>query len=105
MATLQISQQGSGDEAEIEVIEEDHSPPWLKDAPLAVVGKGHPRLEGNAKVTGRARYSYDVRLPGQLYAKVLRSPHPHDRIDTSAAERLPGMHAVLSSASDLDIAW
>ena len=108
MATLQISQQGSGDEAEIEVIEEDHSLPWLRDAPLAVVGKSHPRLEGNAKVTGRARYSYDVRLPGQLYAKVLRSPHPHariDRIDTSAAERLPGVHAVLSSASGPDITW
>ena len=105
---LRISQQGTGEETEVEVVEEDHLQSWPKGAPLAVVGKGHPRLEGNEKVTGRARYSYDVRLPGQLYAKVLRSPHPHariDRIDTAAAEQLPGVYAVLSSANVPDIAW
>ncbi|MDQ3540937.1 MAG: xanthine dehydrogenase family protein molybdopterin-binding subunit, partial [Chloroflexota bacterium] len=108
MATIQVSQQGSGDETTVEVIEEDRLQSWPKDGSLAIVGKGHPRLEGNEKVTGRARYTYDVRLPAQLYAKVLRSPLPHariDRIDTTAAERLPGVYAVLSSASALDIAW
>ena len=53
------------------------------------------RLEGWEKVSGHARYTSDVRLPGQLFARVLRSPHPHARIariDTSAAEALPGVH-------------
>lgn len=108
MATIQVSQQGTGDETTVEVVEEDRLQSWPKDGSLAIVGKAHPRLEGNEKVTGRARYTYDVRLPGQLYARVLRSPHPHariERIDTSAAERLPGVYAVLSSANAPDIAW
>jgi xanthine dehydrogenase YagR molybdenum-binding subunit len=82
--------------------------PWPVDQELAVVGKPHPRLEGREKVTGRAQYSYDVRLPGQLYAAVLRSPYPHariKRIDTTAAEALPGVHAVLSSANAPEIPW
>ena len=57
-----------------------------------IVGKPHPRVEGAEKVTGRARYASDIRLPGQLYARVLRSPHPHARIrriDTAQAERCP----------------
>jgi CO/xanthine dehydrogenase Mo-binding subunit len=66
------------------------------------------RLEGAEKVTGRARYSSDVRLPGQLYAKILRSPHPHAkvlRIDTKRAEALAGVHAVVSSTNGPDISW
>ena len=60
---------------------------------------GHPRVEGPEKVSGKATYSCDVRLPGQLYARVLRSPWPHARIarvDTARAEALPGVRAVLS---------
>ena len=81
---------------------------WAKDAEFDVVTKPHARLEGREKVTGRARYTYDVRLPGQLVAGVLRSPHPHAKIisvDTSAAESLRGVHAVLSQNDDLDITW
>jgi CO/xanthine dehydrogenase Mo-binding subunit len=66
------------------------------------------RIEGPDKVSGRARYACDVRLPGQLYARLLRSPLPHariTRIDTSRAERLAGVHAVLSSANAPDISW
>jgi len=66
------------------------------------------RREGREKVTGTAKYSTDVRLPGQLYAKVLRSPHPHARIvavDTSRAESLGGVHAVISSVNAPDITW
>jgi len=72
------------------------------------VGRAYPRVEGAEKVTGRARYSYDIRLPGQLYARVLRSPHPHARvlhIDTSRAAALPGVRAVLSAANAPDIGW
>jgi CO/xanthine dehydrogenase Mo-binding subunit len=66
------------------------------------------RVEGPEKASGRARYSCDVRLPGQLYARVLRSPLPHariTRIDTSRAEALGGVHAVLCSANARDISW
>jgi CO/xanthine dehydrogenase Mo-binding subunit len=105
---LRIKQEGQGDEAQIEVIEADEVQAWPSDADLAVVGKGYSRLEGREKVTGNARYTYDVRLPRQLYARVLRSPHPHARIikiDTTAAEQLPGVNAVLSSANCSGIGW
>jgi CO/xanthine dehydrogenase Mo-binding subunit len=72
------------------------------------VGSAHPRIEGPEKVTGRARYSSDVRLPGQLVARVLRSPHPHARItrlDANAAARLPGVHAVLTRENAPDMQW
>lgn len=81
---------------------------WPQDADFAVVTRPHPRLEGPEKVSGRARYTYDVRLPGQLVAGVLRSPYPHARIlkvDTAAAEAAPGVHAVLSYNDALDIDW
>ncbi len=67
------------------------------------VGKPIGRVEGPAKVTGAAAYSADIRLPGMIWGKALRSPLPHARIvriDTSAAERLPGVLAVLT-AQDL----
>jgi CO/xanthine dehydrogenase Mo-binding subunit/aerobic-type carbon monoxide dehydrogenase small subunit (CoxS/CutS family) len=75
---------------------------------LRAAGAPQPRLEGRDKVTGRARYAGDIRLPGQLYARVLRSPLPHARIarlDTSRAEALPGVHAVLTSANAPAIPW
>ena len=53
-----------------------------------------PRKDGPTKVTGRAEYTVDVSLPGMLCRAVLRSPHPHAAIvaiDTSRAERLPGL--------------
>src|SRR5260221_11411567 len=91
-----------------QVVEEVTLSPWGPDAVLAVVGHRLPRVEGWEKVTGHARYTYDVQLPGQLYARVLRSPHPHARIrriDTSRAEALPGVHAVVSAANTPEIGW
>lgn len=75
----------------------DAPPPWPANAQLAVVGKATPRLDGAAKVTGRARYTADVRLPGMLHARMVRSTVPHARVlkvDTSAAELHPGVRAV-----------
>ena len=63
------------------------------------LGKSVPRRDLTAKLTGEAKYAADVQLPGMLIGKILRSPHPHARIvsiDTSAAERLEGVHAVLT---------
>ena len=64
------------------------------------VGTPTPRADGLGKVTGAARYTADVGLPGALWAKSLRSPLPHARIvriDTSRARALPGVRAVLTS--------
>jgi CO/xanthine dehydrogenase Mo-binding subunit len=66
-----------------------------------VVGTTPIRHDGADKVTGRARFGADINLPGMLYGKVLRSPHAHARIksiDTSRAEAMPGVHAVVTSA-------
>ncbi|MBX2997366.1 MAG: xanthine dehydrogenase family protein molybdopterin-binding subunit [Caldilineaceae bacterium] len=93
------------DKQSLQVVEETDLTVWGQERQFQSVGKRHSRVDGPEKVTGRARYSYDIRLPGQLYAKVLRSPHPHariTRIDTSKAERLNGVHAVLSSANVSD---
>src|SRR5438477_3075194 len=57
------------------------------------------RPDALSKVTGRARFGADFNLPGQLIGRVLRSPHPHARIvaiDTSRAEALPGVKAVIT---------
>ena len=108
MTTLRIETKSSPDGPTVELVEEEHLPAWDTGTLLATVGRAHPRLEGPEKVTGRARYSYDVRLPRQLFARVLRSPHPHariTRIDTAAAEAVPGVFAVLSSANAPDIDW
>lgn len=68
-------------------------------SPTSVIGARVPRIEGEEKVTGKARYAADINLPGMLWAKILRSPYPHARIlrvDTSRAEALPGVRAVLT---------
>jgi xanthine dehydrogenase YagR molybdenum-binding subunit len=75
----------------------DEPPPLPMNAALSVMGKRTPRLDGRLKVTGAARYTADIRLPGMLYARILTSPHPHARVlsvDTSAAERHPSVRAV-----------
>ena len=68
-----------------------------------VIGTSPLRHDGTDKVTGRAQYGADIRLPGMLYGAVLRSPHAHARIlsiDTSEAEKFPGVYAV-ATAKDL----
>ena len=65
----------------------------------SVVGKSFPRRDLPEKLTGQAKYTGDIKLPGMLYGKFLRSPHPHARIvtlDASNAMKLPGVHAVLT---------
>ena len=65
------------------------------------VGTRPVRPDGVPKVTGRAQYGADYRLPGELIGKVLRSPHAHAHIrgiDTSKAEALPGVRAVITAA-------
>ena len=66
-----------------------------------VIGQPIPRVDNVGKVTGETRYTSDILLPGALWAKTLRSPHPHariKRIDISRAEKAPGVHAILTGS-------
>ena len=71
------------------------------DKKLKIVGTSPVKHDGIDKVTGRAKFGADLYLPGMLVGKILRSPHPHARIrsiDISAAEKLPGVKAVVTRA-------
>ncbi|WP_224365552.1 xanthine dehydrogenase family protein molybdopterin-binding subunit [Hyalangium versicolor] len=75
----------------------DEPPPLAENSKLKSIGKPIPRMDAIEKVTGKARYTFDVQLPGMLWGKWVTSPLPHARIksvDTSAAERYPGVRAV-----------
>ena len=66
---------------------------------LSLVGQNVPRRDFPEKLVGQARYSSDLKLPGMLYGHILRSPHPHANIvsiDTSQAEQVPGVMAVIT---------
>ncbi|MDJ0270146.1 MAG: xanthine dehydrogenase family protein molybdopterin-binding subunit [Aigarchaeota archaeon] len=66
----------------------------------STIGKPIPKIDGFEKVTGYARYVDDIKLPNMLYGKILRSRYPHariKRIDTSRAEALPGVAAVITA--------
>ena len=65
------------------------------------IGESVVNVNALERVTGQAEFCADIHLPGLLHAKVLRSPHPHaiiKSIDTSKAEALPGVEAVITSA-------
>ena len=74
---------------------------------LRFVGQNVPRVDGIDKVTGKAKFTGDLMVPGMLYGKILRSPYPHARIigiDASGAKAHDGVAAVLTAEdlSDLD---
>ncbi|MBI4764675.1 MAG: xanthine dehydrogenase family protein molybdopterin-binding subunit [Deltaproteobacteria bacterium] len=73
--------------------------PWKE---TRVIGKSIPRVDAYERVSGRAIYPSDLSLPRMLYGAILRSPYPHARVkkmDTTAAEKMEGVRAVLSAAS------
>ena len=73
-----------------------------------LVGQRVVRIDSRAKATGEARYTADLTLPRMLHAKVLRSPHAHARmlnIDTTRAERLPGVKAVVTGKDAAGVKW
>src|SRR5687768_17563932 len=66
-----------------------------------VIGTRPIRHDGVDKVTGRAIYGADVQMAGLLHGRILRSPHAHAKIrniDVSAAAKLPGVEAIVTSA-------
>ena len=70
-----------------------------KERKLESIGQSPVRLDAREKVTGRTLYAVDLKMAGMLYAKVLRSPHPHARIlhiDATKARSLPGVVAVVT---------
>ncbi|MEO7019169.1 MAG: aldehyde oxidase, partial [Ktedonobacteraceae bacterium] len=70
-----------------------------KERPYKIIGQPRPKVDAYGKVTGRALYADDIMLPRMVYARLLRSPHPHARIisiDTRLALELPGVLAVLT---------
>jgi xanthine dehydrogenase YagR molybdenum-binding subunit len=85
----------------------DEPPELPPNSELRVIGKRVNRVDAVPKVTGQARYTFDVRLPGMLYARIVSSTVPHARIksiDTSAAEAYPGVKAVHIADRVLSIA-
>lgn len=75
----------------------DEPPPLAPNAALNVVGKPLPRLDAVLKVTGQARYTFDVQLPGMLYGRIVSSTVPHARIksiDVEQARAYPGVRAI-----------
>jgi CO/xanthine dehydrogenase Mo-binding subunit len=85
---------------------EDKIQPWGE---TRIVGKPLPRIDAYERVSGAAQYTADVILPDMVYAAILRCPHAHamvKSVDTSAAEKMPGVVAVLTGKSPgADIPW
>jgi xanthine dehydrogenase YagR molybdenum-binding subunit len=82
---------------EIEV-DADAGPGWGPNDKHTLLNHRLTRVDGPLKVSGAARYTYDQRLPGMLYARILRCPHAHARVtklDTEAAKRIPGVKAIV----------
>lgn len=70
---------------------------WPKAEERTLIGKRISRVDAPQKVAGQAKYTYDVHRPGMLYGKIVRSPYAKAKIvsiDTSAAEKMPGVKAV-----------
>lgn len=77
------------------------------DEPLKVVGKPFRKVDARAKCTGQTKFADDIMLPRMLYAKILRSHHPHaliKRIDSSKALATPGVFAIITG-KDLPIPY
>ncbi len=77
--------------------QKETGPSWGPRAAHTLVNKDVPRLDGPAKLSGRAVYAHDVRLPGMLFARVLCSPYPVATVefDVEAAKKMPGVGAVV----------
>src|SRR5215467_2197728 len=82
---------------------------WPDAEHRTLLGTRVTRVDAPAKVSGQAKYTYDVHRPGMLYGKVLRCPYAHAKvvsIDTSAAEKMPGVKAVhIVQAPGANIHW
>jgi len=101
---LRLGFNGKFEEKDVEIAANDPAP-WDPSQKFSILGTRVSRLDGSAKTTGTARYSIDVRLPGMLYARILRTPYASavvKSVDLAAARRMPGVKAVLAIAKPGD---
>jgi len=91
----------NGIETMVEIeVDDDAGPGWGPNDKHTLLNHKMTRVDGPLKATGVARYTYDQRLPGMLYGRVLRSPHAHARvikIDSEVASKIPGVQAIIQS--------
>src|SRR5688500_1165479 len=101
MKKIKVPKVVDGVETEVEIeVEDVAGPSWGPNNAHKLVNKHIPRVDGPLKVSGTAKYSYDMRLPGMLYGRILRSPHARAKVtklDLSPAKKVPGVYAVEQS--------
>src|ERR1700747_730957 len=82
---------------------------WTGAEHRVLIGKRITRVDSPVKVSGQAKYTYDVHRPGMLYGRVLRCPYAHAKVvsvDTSAAEKMSGVKAVhIIQGPNANIHW
>ncbi len=91
----------NGVETMVEIeVDEDAGPGWGPNDRHMLLNHRLTRVDGPIKVSGAARYTYDMRVPNMLYGRILRCPHAHARLtkfDSSAAANIPGVKAIIQS--------
>ena len=96
---VKVTRVVNGIEQEVEIeVDADSGPGWGPNDKHTLLNHPMTRVDGPLKASGLAQYTYDVRLPNMLYARILRCPHAHARVtsfDSSAAEKIPGVAAVI----------
>ncbi len=82
---------------------------WPEEGKRSLIGKRISRVDGPLKVSGKAKYTYDLNRPGMLFGKILRSPYAHAKIksiDTSVAEKMPGVKVVkIINGPGYEVQW
>src|SRR2546423_231662 len=91
----------NGIEQTVEIeVDDVAGPGWGPNDKHTLLNHRMTRVDGPLKVSGSAKYTYDIRLPNMLYGRVLRCPHAHAKVkkfDSSAAARMPGVKAIIQS--------
>src|SRR6267154_1008528 len=91
----------NGVETMVEIeVDDVAGPGWGPNDKHSLLNHRHTRVDGPLKVSGVAQYTYDVRLPGMLYGRVVRCPYAHAKIkrfDSSAAATMPGVKAIIQA--------
>jgi xanthine dehydrogenase YagR molybdenum-binding subunit len=91
----------NGVETMVEIeVDDVAGPGWGPNDEHTLLNHRLTRVDGPLKVTGAAQYTYDVRLPGMLYGRILRCPHAHARVkkfDSSKASAMPGVKAIIQA--------
>lgn len=95
--TIEIEENGHPKQIEV-MVPDTGEGGWGDVSKMQYVNNHRTRVDAVAKVTGRAKYAYDIKIPGMLYGRILRTAHPRarvKRIDAAKAAALPGVKAVL----------